>query len=259
MTRFALLALPLVLGTCNSSDTTIAVPAGCEEVRTAVANVTGTFRYTSTTGYFLRGTITFEQTGNTVRVTGTTYDNANDRELEGEGTITGNRLDIALVPINGDNDYTADVTFLFSADGNRFCCAFDDTNGDVGPLGSYEGVREWDCEELPTAVVDVTGVYRYLSTTGYFLRGTITFQQTGTTVRVTSTTYDNANDRELEGEATIVGNRLDIVLVPTNGDPDYSADVTFLFSPDGDEFCCAFSDTNDDVGPLGSYEGTRQS
>lgn len=119
-------------------------------------------------------------------------------------------------------------------------------------------VAAWDCDELPLAVVDVTGTYRYSSSTGYFLRGTISFVQTGTTVECTGTTYDNSGDRELEGVATIVGNRLDITLVPINGDPDYEAEITFLFSPDGDEFCCGFSDTNDDVGPLGSYEGVRQ-
>jgi hypothetical protein len=116
----------------------------------------------------------------------------------------------------------------------------------------------WDCEELPAAVVDVTGIYRYTGSPGHFLRGTITFVQTGTTVVCTGTTYDNANDRELEGTATIVGNRLDITLVPINGDLDYEADVSFLFSPDGSEFCCAYSDTNMDTGPLGSYTGVRQ-
>lgn len=119
-------------------------------------------------------------------------------------------------------------------------------------------VAGWECEELPAAVVDVTGTYRYSGSTGYFLRGTITFVQTGTTVVCTGTTYDNASDRQLEGMATIVGNRLDITLVPVNGDLDYEADVTFLFSPDGSEFCCGFSDTNSDVGPLGSYLGVRQ-
>ena len=260
MRRFALLVPLFFLSTCDSANSTATpVPAGCEEDPAAVINVTGTYRYTSTTGYFLRGTITFVQTGNTVTCTGTTYDNASDRELEGEATIVGNKLVITLVPTNGDDDYSAEVTFLFSEGGNKFCCSFDDTNGDTGPLGSYEGEREWECgEELPTAVVDVTGTYRYTSTTGYFLRGTITFVQNGTTVTCTGTTYDNSSDRELEGEATIVGNRLDITLVPINGDDDYSADITFLFSPDGSVFCCSFSDTNDDVGPLGAYEGVRQ-
>lgn len=116
----------------------------------------------------------------------------------------------------------------------------------------------WACEELPAALVDVTGTYRYTGSPGHFLRGTITFVQTGTTVVCTGTTYDNAADRELEGTATIVGNRLDITLVPINGDLDYEADITFLFSPDGNEFCCGYSDTNLDTGPLGSYTGTRQ-
>jgi hypothetical protein len=116
----------------------------------------------------------------------------------------------------------------------------------------------WACEELPAAVVDVTGTYRYTGTPGHFLRGTITFVQAGTTVVCTGTTYDNANDRELEGTATIVGNRLDITLVPINGDLDYEADISFLFSPDGSQFCCAYSDTNLDMGPLGSYTGVRQ-
>ncbi len=124
--------------------------------------------------------------------------------------------------------------------------------------GSAPPAVTWDCEELPLAVVDVTGVYRYLGQGVYSLRGTITFDQTGATVRVVGTTYDNANDRDLEGVGTIVGNRLDITLVPVNGDVDYEADVTFLFSPDGDEFCCGFDDTNDDTGPLGSYTGVRQ-
>ena len=124
--------------------------------------------------------------------------------------------------------------------------------------GTSPPAEAWDCEELPLAVVDVNGVYRYAGQNVYSLRGTITFEQTGTTVRVVGTTYDNANDRELEGEGTIVGNRLDLTLVPINGDPDYSADVTFHFSPDGSEFCCAFSDTNDDIGPMGSYTAVRQ-
>jgi len=124
--------------------------------------------------------------------------------------------------------------------------------------GSAPPAVVWDCEELPLAVVDVNGVYRYSGPGAYRLRGTITFEQVGATVRVIGTTYDNANDRELEGEGTIVGNRLDIVLVPINGDVDYSADITFHFSPDGNEFCCAFSDTNDDTGPMGSYIGVRE-
>jgi hypothetical protein len=117
---------------------------------------------------------------------------------------------------------------------------------------------QWDCEELGAAIVDVTGTYTYRGASGFFLRGTITFVQSGMTVTCTGTTYANANDRELEGQATLVGNRLDIHLVPINGDPDYSADVTFLFSPDGNEFCCAFDDTNGDTGPMGSYVGERQ-
>jgi hypothetical protein len=126
-------------------------------------------------------------------------------------------------------------------------------SSDDAPAGAV-----WACEELPAAVVDVTGIYRYTGTPGHFLRGTITFVQTGTTVVCTGTTYDNAADRELEGTATIVGNRLDITLVPINGDLDYEADITFLFSPDGNEFCCGYSDTNLDTGPLGSYTGVRQ-
>jgi hypothetical protein len=119
-------------------------------------------------------------------------------------------------------------------------------------------IPQWDCEELGPAVVNVEGTYRYASNVGYGLRGTITFVQSGTTVTCTGTTYDNANDRELEGQATIVGNRLDITLVPINGDTDYSAEVSFLFSPDGDQFCCSFNDTNGDVGALGAYDGERQ-
>jgi hypothetical protein len=76
-------------------------------------------------------------------------------------------------------------------------------------------------------------------------------------VRITDTTYENSSDRRLEGEATLQGNRLDIQLVPQNGDTNYRADVLFLFSEDGNEFCVEFSDTNGDAGELGTYRGTR--
>jgi hypothetical protein len=108
-----------------------------------VPAVAGTFRYQgSSFAFFLIGTITFEQSGDTVRVTQVTYDNSNDRPLVGEGTLHGNQLDILLVPENGDTDFEADVTFVFSADGSTFDVSFSDTNGDNGGLGSYQGTRQ---------------------------------------------------------------------------------------------------------------------
>ncbi len=108
-------------------------------------------------------------------------------------------------------------------------------------------------------MVDVNGAYDYSGTGPQFgLFGTITFEQTGDTVRVTGTTYSNANDRSLMGEAGLAGNRLDIVLVPVNGDMDFEANVTFIFSEDSETFVASFSDTNGDTGPLGSYEGARR-
>ncbi len=89
------------------------------------------------------------------------------------------------------------------------------------------------------------------------MSGTITFAQEGDTVRVVNTTYDFGSDRALEGEAQLQGNTLLITLVPRNGDTDYRADVTFVFSGDGDEFCVSFSDTNGDAGELGSFVGVR--
>ena len=91
--------------------------------------------------FLLRGTITFEQDGTRVRVTDTTYENAFDRALEGEGTLEGNRLLITLVPRNGETDYSAEVLFLFGDEGATFCVEFDDTNGDAGPMGTYRGER----------------------------------------------------------------------------------------------------------------------
>jgi hypothetical protein len=136
-------ALLLLLAGCNSSNgDPLPAAFNCEEIATAVVDVTGTYRYTGSPGHFLRGTITFVQTGPAVACTGTTYENAADRELEGVGVMVGNRLEITLVPINGDLDYTADIVFLFSPDGDEFCCGYSDTNGDTGPLGSYTGVRQ---------------------------------------------------------------------------------------------------------------------
>ena len=106
-------------------------------------HVAGTFRYQGgASGFFLRGSITFEQEDSTVRVVEVTYDNSNDRQLVGEGELDLNVLDIALVPENGDTDFEADCKFVFSADGSRFDVEFSDTNGDNGPLGSYVGTRQ---------------------------------------------------------------------------------------------------------------------
>jgi hypothetical protein len=58
----------------------------------------------------------------------------------------------------------------------------------------------------------------------------------------------------------LVGNQLDLELVPENGDSDYSADVTLLFEDGGGAFCLSqFTDTNDDRGGEGSYRGTNAS
>ena len=113
--------------------------------------------------------------------------------------------------------------------------------------------------ENPVAMVDVTGTYDFSGSGPQFgLFGTITFQQTGNTVQVVSTTYANSNDRPLMGVAELAGNRLDIVLVPVNGDMDFEAQVTFLFTEDSEGFSVSFSDTNGDTGPLGSYQGARR-
>lgn len=90
----------------------------------------------------MRGTITFEQVDQTVTVVETTYENSDDRELIGTGNLVGNRLDMTLKPMNGDTDYSASVSFVFSNDAMMFCLlGFSDTNGDRGALGSYVGNR----------------------------------------------------------------------------------------------------------------------
>jgi hypothetical protein len=104
------------------------------------------------------------------------------------------------------------------------------------------------------ATVDVSGTYRYFGA----LRGTITLEQRGADVQIVNTTYENADDRPLVGGGTLVGNTLEARLVPENGDTDYEALVTIVFDNGGDTFCVAFSDTNDDRGPLGSYIGQRR-
>jgi len=106
-------------------------------------------------------------------------------------------------------------------------------------------------------VVDVAGVYDYTSPL-FNLRGTITFAQEGSSVRVLGTTYAAEDARSLVGEADLVGNRLELGLTPENGDTDYSADVTLVFEDGGSAFCLSqFTDTNDDRGGEGSYRGTK--
>jgi hypothetical protein len=121
---------------------------------------------------------------------------------------------------------------------------------------SSEAPDELACgNEDPAASVGVAGEYYYYSGT-YALRGTITFDQEGSLVRVLDTTYENADDRALMGEAELVGNRLDIELVPKNGDTDYRATVAFLFGDPTPGFCVlGFNDTNGDYGGPRSYLG----
>ena len=140
--RMRLLVTLMAAGLLSTTSCNQMPAESCpEEVASAAFDVSGTFRYRSAIPFDLTGTITFEQSGQTVRVTGTTYDFGDDRDLVGEGTLVGNRLDIVLVPKNGDTDYRADVTFLFSEDGGRFCVSYSDTNGDAGDMGSFAGTR----------------------------------------------------------------------------------------------------------------------
>ena len=111
--------------------------------------------------------------------------------------------------------------------------------------------------EDPSATVDVRGIFEYGGNSRFLLKGTITFEQEGELVRVTDTTYTNAIDRALMGEANLEGNRLLIELLPKNGDPDYTAEVLFLFGEGGATFCVQFTDTNGDEGVMGTYSGRR--
>lgn len=117
---------------------------GCPpENANAAIDVSGVWRYAGENIFLLRGTITFEQQGNQVRVTDTTYDNAGDRALKSEFTpLQGNKLVLVMTPKNGDTNYTANVTLLFSDDGKKFCCEFSDTNGDAGDMGTYTGFKQ---------------------------------------------------------------------------------------------------------------------
>jgi hypothetical protein len=138
----ALVALALAPAGCLDAGpapaptVTCAAPDAMASVR-----VGGTFRYASPE-FALAGTITFAQEGSMVTVTDTTYDTGRDRALTGAAPLQGNRLDVALVPKNGDTNYRAEVSLTFAEGGSRFCLlSFSDTNGDTGGRGSYLGVR----------------------------------------------------------------------------------------------------------------------
>ncbi|MGH7162737.1 MAG: hypothetical protein ACREID_04575 [Planctomycetota bacterium] len=137
-TRRPLLAL-LLLTACGGGSAAAPPPVDLP----APILVTGTYAYQGTAPEFsLRGTIAFEQVGDVVRVVEVVYDNSGDRPLIGEATLEGDRLEISLVPENGDTDFRADVTFVFNEDRSSFQVEFADTNGDTGGLGSYVGTRE---------------------------------------------------------------------------------------------------------------------
>ena len=125
-------------------------------------------------------------------------------------------------------------------------------------LGCNRGPLLPCVDEDVSAGINVIGTFDYSGSWGFPLSGTITFEQDGDVVRVVDTTYDVGNDRRLMGEGTLVGNVLEITLVPQNGDTDYRADITFVFGSQGRDFCVLFSDTNGDAGDLGSYRGVRQ-
>ena len=89
----------------------------------------------------LSGTITFEPDGNRVRVSATTYDGASLRPLDSEfGELDDDTVLLSLAPSNGDSGYRAEVTFVFSSDRSEFQVTFEDTNNDMGELGSFVGV-----------------------------------------------------------------------------------------------------------------------
>lgn len=135
------LLLSLVTIAAGCQENTVVLPT-CPEATATSPAVTGTYRYRSDV-FGLSGTITFAQEGGRLFVTDTTYTTGDDRALEGDGPMQGNRATVRLVPRNGDTDYTADVTFAFTPDGNEFCLVeFTDTNGDRGGEGTYVGVKE---------------------------------------------------------------------------------------------------------------------
>ena len=124
--------------------------------------------------------------------------------------------------------------------------------------GSCAILSTVDCaDQDESATIDVSGLFRYSGNVVFSISGTIEFLQEGNTVHVLNTTYDLGDNRALMGEGTLVGNVLDIQLVPINGDTDFRADVFFIFNEDGNEFCVRFSDTNGDSGDLGSFTGRR--
>jgi len=134
--------MPLLLTAvgCLGDDSPLHVQCPAVDPQASV-EATGVYRYLSYE-FALRGTITFEQQPGqrAVSVTDTSYDNAMDRALAGMATLQGNRLDITLAPRNGDTNYSAQVMFVFSDGGSRFCLlGFSDTNGDTGGIGSYLG------------------------------------------------------------------------------------------------------------------------
>lgn len=133
----------LILGLSGLVTACARDPICGREDPSASPNVAGTYRYASSRGFALTGTIVFAQTGRHVEVLETTYDNADERPLEGAATLAGNRLDITLVPVNGDTDYDARVGFLFDAATSAFCVTgFTDSNGDSGGAASYLGERQ---------------------------------------------------------------------------------------------------------------------
>jgi hypothetical protein len=136
--RVPLALLPFVA--CTESDP-VALPQCSPIDGTVHPQVAGVFRYESRV-FALSGSIELAQDGELVRVTDTTYDQADDRALEGEALLAGNLLDVELTPKNGDLDYSARVRLTFEPGGDRFCLlGFSDTNGDVGREGTYTGVR----------------------------------------------------------------------------------------------------------------------
>jgi hypothetical protein len=103
-----------------------------EEDLTQTVNVEGAYDWVFNFFTLEFGTITFAQDGATVTATHTFHAFPTNRELSGQAELEGNRLVMAMTPKNGDTDYTADVTLLFSSDGSRFLADFADTNGDAG-------------------------------------------------------------------------------------------------------------------------------
>ena len=123
--------------------------------------------------------------------------------------------------------------------------------GLLGGMVVFSGCPGQPIGENPDAKnVNVAGKFSWGFNPPVLVDGECTFELDGDTVLLVQNTHILPEFREVVGKGKLNGNVVEMTVRPSNGDTDYEAQLELIWSEDGSQFQCNFTDTNGDVGPV---------